>query len=436
MLGRRRLTSLFGETMRCTPELVLFGCLGILCLSGCGGQPNEPGDLSSLFAPPTAAEVAAVRSGWDARDLRSAGWQVLGDGDIGGLRVEVVSHVVEGNTRYGQVRYPERYDPSQRYPVLVFNHGGQNGVSINVLTENGFSNGCLRDFFIVVPSFRGEELGTGELGLGNLASEGEPDELDGDADDAIALLNGVLENMPGAGASRIAVFGRGRGGGASHLMAARDTRISLGVVFSGATDHITHPNLKDRVEAAINDASPLTLPIQTVMDAAMTPFLAGEITLEEARLALIRRSVIHFAGQLPAPYQLHHGTGDDVVSVEHSRRLAARMDELGVAPGDFRAFEYAGGGQGDNMRGSLKHTRELICTLAQSNDGAPDESLLEHYAPLGPFHQVSEQGWHWHDPSRIVKIGDLLTVAITGKENSDGYECGLETWYWDPEDET
>ena len=279
MTGQRLLISLSGETVRLKPRLVFFCCLGTLCLVGCGDRPNEPGDLSSFFAPPTAAEIAAVQSDWDARDLQSTGWEVLGDGDIGGLRVEVVSHAVEGDTRYGLVRYPQRYNPSQCYPVLVFNHGEQDGVSTNALTESRFSNGCLRDFFIVVPSFRGEELGTGELGLSNLISEGEPSELDGDVDDTIALLNTVLETMPGANASRIAVFGRGYGGGVSHLVAARDSRITLGVVFSGPTDHITHPDLQERVEAAINGDSPPAPPVQTMMDAAVTPFLAGEITL-------------------------------------------------------------------------------------------------------------------------------------------------------------
>ena len=72
--------------------------------------------------------------------------------------------------------------------MLVFNHGGQNDVSINVLTGNGFSDGCLRDFFVLVPSFRGEELGTGELGLGNLISEGEARDLDAGAGGCVPKL--------------------------------------------------------------------------------------------------------------------------------------------------------------------------------------------------------------------------------------------------------
>ena len=53
---------------------VLLLVSAISCLSGCGGQSGEPADLTSLFAPPTQEEIAAVQAGWDARDRESAGW--------------------------------------------------------------------------------------------------------------------------------------------------------------------------------------------------------------------------------------------------------------------------------------------------------------------------------------------------------------------------
>lgn len=39
-----------------------------------------------------------------------------------------------------------------------------------------------------------------------------------------------------------------------------------------------------------------------------------------------------------------------------------------------------------------------------------------------------------HDPSRLVRVTaangtELLMLAATGKEQADGYGCGLETWY-------
>ncbi|MEO0750506.1 MAG: family 43 glycosylhydrolase [Pseudomonadota bacterium] len=35
---------------------------------------------------------------------------------------------------------------------------------------------------------------------------------------------------------------------------------------------------------------------------------------------------------------------------------------------------------------------------------------------------------HIHDPSRIVQMGDVEVIAVTGKEQSARYECGLELW--------
>jgi len=39
---------------------------------------------------------------------------------------------------------------------------------------------------------------------------------------------------------------------------------------------------------------------------------------------------------------------------------------------------------------------------------------------------------HIHDPSRLIATDGLLMLANTGKENADGYNCGLETWYLTP----
>jgi len=65
-------------------------------------------------------------------------------------------------------------------------------------------------------------------------------------------------------------------------------------------------------------------------------------------------------------------------------------------------------------------------------DTAPDPPLLAHYAALGPEHSVSELGWHIHDPSRVVALDGFRMIAVTGKEQTDGYACGLELWYLRP----
>ncbi len=43
-------------------------------------------------------------------------------------------------------------------------------------------------------------------------------------------------------------------------------------------------------------------------------------------------------------------------------------------------------------------------------------------ARLGPHN------WSLHDPSRIVELDGWKMMAVTGKENADGYRCGLELW--------
>jgi arabinan endo-1,5-alpha-L-arabinosidase len=35
---------------------------------------------------------------------------------------------------------------------------------------------------------------------------------------------------------------------------------------------------------------------------------------------------------------------------------------------------------------------------------------------------------HIHDPSRILALADIEMIAVTGKEQTDGYDCGLELW--------
>jgi len=34
-----------------------------------------------------------------------------------------------------------------------------------------------------------------------------------------------------------------------------------------------------------------------------------------------------------------------------------------------------------------------------------------------------------HDPSRIITVGNYQLIAVTGKAQEDGYDCGLETWW-------
>ena len=59
--------------------------------------------------------------------------------------------------------------------------------------------------------------------------------------------------------------------------------------------------------------------------------------------------------------------------------------------------------------------------------GDPDSSLLSVYN--GMTVDIDSSDYTIHDPSRIVTIGTKQMIAVTGKAQEDGYDCGLETWW-------
>ena len=301
-------------------------------------------DLSDLHAPPSQAEIDAVKAEWATRDYGVYNWQVLHTGTAGGgaFTVEIVSHEVDGNTHYAAVRYPENYDPAGSYPVLVSNHGGASGVNVNAL--GAFGADCYRSFFVALPSFRSEPLNTGNLtNPTNIiyTSEGAPSEMDGDTDDALSLLTGVLA-IPGADADRVGVLGGSRGGGVSHLMACKDDRIARSSVFFGATDHLALPGLQAKMENYVDNGGGLTPPENATYTYGVEPYLNGTLTLAEARLALLRRSALYFIDEMSLPCEVHHGDADPVVVPAHSQLLAAAFADAGITSPDFDYYEYAG----------------------------------------------------------------------------------------------
>lgn len=47
------------------------------------------------------------------------------------------------------------------------------------------------------------------------------------------------------------------------------------------------------------------------------------------------------------------------------------------------------------------------------------------------FYFRDPRNWIIHDPSPVAEIDGHLLVGVTGKEQADGYDCGLETWIVD-----
>ena len=335
-----------------------------LLLLAPGLLPSEPTtDLSDLFAPPTTAELLAVEADWASRNPIADGWQVEDSALIAGFRVDVVSHLVDGYRHYGAVRYPAQFQPGGSHPVLVVCHGGNNGVGLGSLQglDSLTPGTCLEDqAFVLLPSFRGESLFAGPMGT--FLSEGPTSVIDRDVDDTMAMLSCVLEEIPEADAGRVFAHGGSRGGAVTLVLSVRDERIQAAVEFFAASDH-TLPSIQANCEAlaAAGGGSGSNAVSNHAWIYAAEPYLAGTLSLAEARQVLHACSMAFFAHRLP-PLQAHHGTADPAVLYEQSERLVEVMTDLGVAPPCFEFFSYPGGGHSaGSMPGCGQRLEDLLC---------------------------------------------------------------------------
>ena len=301
-------------------------------------------ELESLFAPPTRAEMDAVRADWAGRGTSAADVRVelSEELSLGGsnANLRIVSHTVSGNRHYGAIVTPAGAK-KESLPVLAYLHGGESGVSVADLQIAAAALGeDLRQSFVyVVPSFRSEPL---RHGAAEWVSEGTPSLWDRDVDDVIALVNVAFETTPEAKPGGYNLLGGSRGGGVALLAGIRDERVERIVSFFGPTDFFDEWVREIVREAALR--MPRRLTGVTHLDSTIVqPYIRGDIPRSEARLELVRRSPVLFAADLPA-LQIHHGTIDFVVSVSQARSLIRAMDALGRGPPDFEAWIYESGG--------------------------------------------------------------------------------------------
>lgn len=333
--------------MRPLPMLALGLAAAAIACGDAATGPSPPGppavDLETLFRAPSAAEIAAVEAEWGSRSpvaeavVEEASLPL----ELGAARadVRVFSHRVDGFRHYGAVVVPA-VEAGRRLPVAVFAHPGDGGVGApDLALAVGLMGEAATDFVYVVPTFRSESLSLGPV---RFTSEGRASPWDRDVDDALALLDVAVREVPEADPERVAAVGVSRGGGVALLMAARDPRIDLVVEISGPTDFFG-PYVRDLVAEALGGA-PASLPgFATLHERFVVPLAAGTLSEETFRAELIRRSPVLFAHRLP-PVQIHHGTADAVVSVGQAYSLAAALEaaEGRTAPDELHLYAGVG----------------------------------------------------------------------------------------------
>ena len=292
-----------------------------------------PFTLSSVFAPPTATEIALVEKDWSTRELGVRGVQTEVRSMVTiaehSYFVRILSHIVLGKRHYGVILIPKTAPPGP-LPVVI-EAKGVSPTYFPLDLENLSAPrmlGELADRFVyVIPAYRGEVL---NFDGKTYTSEGDrTDALDGATDDAIALLNVALVTTPGIDPKRICAFGRSRGGTVAMLTGIRDKRISCVVNWSGPTDWFYLMGTEGWTEQELWGEALRTraTPVQTGgqnVERFLKRAIDGNATLADVRHRMIASSPLYFAKRLPLS-QHHYGMEDPFVPVRNGRKLEAEL---------------------------------------------------------------------------------------------------------------
>ena len=337
-----------------TATLLMF--LGLL-FTGCGSEsptaPIEPADLfAQLLLPPTAEEISSISvefsqspgrnptSTLDTLDTRSGTFSNL----------SLVAYRVDDLQIYGIISTPKL---PGTYPLILYNHGGDSGLRTEEL-EQPLALG----FVLVASSFRSEAVHW--FGV-DYTSDGTPDPWSGDVRDALILLDHA-EDLVEADPTRVITVGVSRGGGVSLLAAAMRTGHFEKVIdVFGPTDFFDPAIWRD-VDFLVSESLDPRPGADYLQREIVRPFLLGERTLSEARLALLRRSALYFADRLP-PTQIHHGLDDQIVPISQSDRLVNHMNQIGQ-PVDYWPLS----GQGHDIQLIIQQLPRIL-TFLQSPSG-------------------------------------------------------------------
>lgn len=303
-------------------------------------------DFDQLFAEPTSSELDAIYEEWESNSIPVTSYTILDTlyaligSDLHDLHI--VSHTNDtGILHYGAVISPTD-TTLDKYPILFYNHGGDEGVDINAfistLTFAPDLQELSEQFYIVIPSYRSESLIVDKT----YTSTGTPSPWDKDIDDCSGMLSLVETLYPDVDMENVNVVGLSRGAGVAMLWAARDDRIKRVINFFGPTDLISDWTKEITYEAL--NGNLVELPGLDYLDEnIIQPLKNNTLSINEARHELIKRSPVYFLQEM-LPIQVHHGMEDEIVPVSQAERIIQKANELSLTDSEFQSYLYENSG--------------------------------------------------------------------------------------------
>ena len=324
--------------------IVIFQCEKSSTKSDDNDQIIEGVNLTKLFAPPSSDELTKIKSQWTSKtpEIKEIKIEDTTQAIINFKfhKTHVISHTNTENVKhYAALIFPT--DTTKKHPVLFINHGGEEGIDflsyVFLLNLNAQLINLAKNYILVFPSFRSEKLIMNPSTT--YQSTGSHSPWDKDVDDCIGLLTTILRFYPlNADLSKVYALGISRGAGVSMLWAVRDNRVKKVVEFFGPTDFLSDWVKEKTISAILGESEDLS-GFDYLNNTVLQPLKNNEISINEARHELIKRSSLYFLKNI-IPLQIHHGQSDETIPVSQAEILITEASKLNLGTPDFQSFLY------------------------------------------------------------------------------------------------
>ena len=255
-------------------------------------------DKEALLLPPDSIEISLILEEWKSLNYDNDEVVIINEFNHSlSRKTIIIEHQYEGRKHYGALILPKGgFKPSA--PLLVLTPGlNQRQPTVNLNRNQWFQKMItgLEDMAILIPSFRGQALRSGD----NIyCSDGFfGDAYDGAAIDALRLMAAAEKLYPTI-TDNTYVYGISRGATVATLMAARNSNISMVIAQSGPYDFMgDHAYKKYGLQFKYQ-------------------FLSRKMDKEAIRKKIISSSPRYFTPAIESDVMLIHGRNDEVCSFE------------------------------------------------------------------------------------------------------------------------
>lgn len=237
----------------------------------------------------------------------------------------IASYRSDGFKVFGLLTVPDGTRPATGWPVIIFNHGYIPPQQYRT-TERyvAYVDAFARAGYIV---FKSDYRGNG-------SSEGQPSSAYGSPAYTIDVINAVttLQRYPAADPNRIGMWGHSMGGNLTLRALVVDPRIKVAVIWAGVT-----ASYQDILENW--HPPPGSGPPPSAQGNWRQAWLAEYGTPEQNPAFWDSISPMAYLGDITAPIQVDHGTGDIEVPLAFSQKL---VDQLRAKGKTVEFYTYPG----------------------------------------------------------------------------------------------